>query len=37
MKEIRVNNRAAKYFGKYYGVNWDYINNPLFWEYPLHK
>jgi hypothetical protein len=25
--ETRANRRAARYFGKYYGVNWDYAND----------
>jgi RHS repeat-associated protein len=35
--EMRANRRAAKYFGKHYGVNWDYTSNTssLFWGYPL--
>jgi hypothetical protein len=32
--EIRANKRAAKYFGKYYGVNWSV---PDFVDYPLNK
>jgi hypothetical protein len=27
--EIRANKRAAKYFRKYYGVNWTYSDYPL--------
>jgi hypothetical protein len=27
--ETRANRRAAKYFGKYYGVNWDFTKYPL--------
>ena len=36
--EMKANRRAAKYFGKYFGVNWDYLNkdNPLFWKFPLY-
>ena len=35
--EMRANRHAAKYFGKYYGVDWDYLNltNDRFWRLPL--
>ena len=36
--EMRANNRAAKYFRKYYGVDWDYLNtdgDERFWKFPL--
>ena len=34
--EKRANRRAEKYFRNNYGVNWDYIGNPLFNRYPLY-
>ena len=33
--EMKANNRAAKYFGKYYGVDWDYLGNKKFYKFPL--
>jgi hypothetical protein len=34
--ELRANRRAEKYFRKHYGVNWDYLGNRNFFEYPLY-
>ena len=36
--EMKAHRRTAKYFGKHYGVIWDYLNedNDLFWKFPLY-
>jgi hypothetical protein len=34
--EMRANRLAATYFKKYYNVDWDYLENPIFYRYPLY-